>query len=87
MNLLNHKSSEVDYTKLNTESWFDLINQKKEKNLNRILIKESKIYSIMFKITLNAKKNILSKLKLFRYYLKQFKKIPKKIYQSNNELK
>ena len=41
----------------------------------------------MFKINLNAKKNILSKLKLFRYYLKQFKKIPKKIYQSNNELK
>lgn len=81
------KSSEVDYTKLNTESWFDLINQKKEKNLNRILIKESKIYSIMFKINLNAKKNILSKLKLFRYYLKQFKKIPKKIYQPNNELK
>jgi hypothetical protein len=71
------KNSKLDYTKLNIDTWFDLIRKTKVENFYKLKIKETHMSCIIFKLQINLQKKLNSKLKILKYYFKKIKNINK----------
>ena len=71
------KNSKLDYTKLNIDTWFDLIRKTKVENFYKLKIKETYMSCIISKLQINLQKKLNSKLKIFKYYFKKIKNINK----------
>ncbi|MDB3866620.1 hypothetical protein N9309_02565 [Acidimicrobiia bacterium] len=81
------KSSDIDYKKLSIETWIDLISQIKVESSYKVKINENYISNKILKFKINIHKKLSSKLKIYKYYLKQVNKKLKKIYHGGNQLR
>ena len=77
----------INYKKLDINSWINTIKSTMDTNNKEFHIRESLVSNLLFKLKFNLTKKSKSKLKVFLFYYKQLKKLPKKINSLFKELK